>query len=192
MSIRKIQCTNNHYYDGNKYQVCPICGAPERKEENSKSFELRPKPEKQGKEEVAEKIGMFDFLHRKKKSDDMNIADEKTRGLGDMPQTQGGSASHMKTEEKTETQKQISEEVIPEPVKAPPKNEAPLSLSKQVEEKANTIDAKTTGRYTVEETEPVVGWLVATNSTSQGLSFELNDGKKLDRSYAYQQGCIRK
>lgn len=177
MSIRKIQCTNGHYYDGNKYEVCPICGAPEKEENAPKIVELRPKPEKQEKEEVAEKVGMFDFLHRKKKNDDMNIPDDKTRGLGDIPKTQGGGVSPVEAEEKTEIEEQINEEVIPEPVKALPKKETPPSLSKQVEEKANTIDAKTTGRYTTEETEPVVGWLVAITSTSQGLSFELNDGK---------------
>lgn len=177
MSIRKVQCTNGHFFDGNKYELCPICQEPEKEEVAPKIVELRPKPEKQEKEEVAEKIGMFDFLHRKKKVDEINIPDDKTRGLDDIPQTQGGGVSPVDIEEKVEVEEQGNEEVITEPIKVEIKKETPPSLSKQVQEKANTIDAKTTGRYTTEETEPVVGWLVVINSTSQGLSFELNDGK---------------
>lgn len=177
MSIRKIQCTDGHYYDGNKYEVCPICGAPEKEENAPKIVELRPKPEKQEKKESAEKVGMFDFLHRKKKNDDMNIPDDKTRGLGDITQMQGGGVSPIETEEQTEIEEQVNETVILESVNVTPKGETPPSLSKQVEEKVNTIDAKTIGRYTTEETEPVVGWVAAINSTSRGLSFELYDGK---------------
>lgn len=177
MSIRKVQCTNGHFFDGNKYELCPICQAPEKEEVSHKVVELRPRPEKQEKEEVAEKVRMFDFLHRKKKVDEINIPDDKTRGLDDIPQTQGGGVSPVDIEEKVEVEEQGNEEVIPEPTKVQTKKETPPSLSKQVQEKANTIDAKTTGRYTTEDAEPVVGWLVAINSTSQGLSFELNDGK---------------
>lgn len=175
MSIRKIQCTSGHYYDGNRYEVCPVCGAPEKEENTPTIVELRSTSQKQ--EEVADKGGMFEFLHRKKKTEDMNIPDDKTRGLGDIPPTQGGSVPPPEAEEKAQAEAPIEEEEISEPVKEKTNKEIPPSLSRQVEEKANTIDAKTTGRYTTEETEPVVGWLVATKGTSQGLSFELNDGK---------------
>lgn len=177
MSIRKIQCTNGHFFDGNKYEVCPICQAPEKEENAPQIVELRPKPEKQ--EKVVENDGgMFNFLHRKKKNDDMNIPDDKTRGLGDIPNTKGGDVPPADTEEKEGTEpSQKNDEVDPEPAEVETKKETLPSLSKQVEEKSNTIDAKTTGRYTTEEAEPVVGWLVAVNSASQGLSFELNDGK---------------
>lgn len=175
MSIRKVQCTNGHFFDGNKYEVCPICGAPEKEEVAPKVVELRPKPEKQEKEEVAEKVGMFDFLHRKKKMDEINIPDDKTRGLGDMPKHK--EDDHIDSDVIENKEVQMEERDIYSNSSNQKSEEIPPSLSKQVQEKANTIDAKTMGRYTTEEAEPVVGWLVATNSTSQGLSFEINDGK---------------
>lgn len=177
MSIKKVQCANGHFFDGNKYELCPICQSPEKEEVAPKVVELRPKPEKQDKQETAEKVGMFDFLHRKKKNENINIPDDKTRGLGDIPKTQGGDVSSLKAEEDVDIEETKHKEDISKPDKVEIIKETPPPLSSQVEEKANTIDAKTTGRYTTEETEPVVGWLVATSGNSQGLSFELTDGK---------------
>lgn len=167
MSIRKVQCVNGHFFDGNKYDACPLCKAPEKKEpeptHNNKLNQNFEKPEKT--DGGADKGNMFDFLHRKKKNDDINIPDDKTVGLGDVvkaPVVQKQKAEEPKREEPVKQ----ADVVRPAP-----------SLSMQVEQKANTIDAKTTGRYTTEEAEPVVGWLVAVSGDSQGLSFELNDGK---------------
>ena len=167
MSIRKFQCVNGHYFDGNKYALCPICNAPGNEEIAQKVVELRPRPEKQTDDNI-QKAGMFDFLHKKKKNEEINVPIDKTVSLEEICKSK--DSGEVPVEEKVI-------EAACEPIEVVTDVKTPPSLSKQVEEKANTIDAKTTGRYTTEDAEPVVGWLVAINSTSQGLSFELNDGK---------------
>lgn len=173
MSIRKVQCTNGHYYDGNKYELCPVCRAPEKKEEIApQAAEHKSAAEEQGKGRTEEK-GMFDFLHHKKKDEPINIPDDKTRGLGDIPQVR----ENVEPPAEVKIEKEKENEPAPKPVVPEVKKEEAPLLFKQVEEKVNTIDAKTTGRYTTEEVESVVGWLVVTKGVLQGASFELNDGK---------------
>ncbi len=175
MSIKKVQCTGGHFYDGNRYEACPVCGAPERENSAEQAVEVRPKPQKREREENPKNSEMFNFTPRKKNNDDvMNIPDDKTWGLGDSRKKRAEAAEPPARKEDENKARNAAE---PEPVKNEPENEAPPKLSQQVKEKANTIDAKTMGRYTTEENEPVVGWLVATGSNSQGLSFELNEGK---------------
>lgn len=150
MSVKKVQCTNNHYFDGNKYKVCPICGMPDKEEKASVIVEPVIPPHA-----------------------DINKPDDKTIGLGDMPTNTDDKVSYSKEERAADT---AEKDVMPESYDELHERKTPPSLLKQVEEVSN-IDAKTTGRYTVEDTEPVVGWLVATNGASKGLSFEINDGK---------------
>lgn len=190
MEARKTQCINGHFFDGNKYNVCPLCGAVEKEAGTATVVDLRSQREedlKKDKKEKIEKGGFFKFVRSNKTVDELNKSDNPTRGLGgglqpEVPETvpepevekeiKGSEIVNNPKEVETIEQKETREDVILEsiPQKAP-------SLINQVNEKATTIDAKTTGRYTTESAEPVVGWLVCIQGESQGLSFEIYEGK---------------
>lgn len=223
MAIRKTQCINNHFFDGNKYTACPICGAPEKgNNENTDNNELRIVPENvnnilqnvpenaddgpialtddaevENNPENKKKSGLFSFKREKKNKEEINIPDDKTTVLGDLPKVGHTinsdndvkpekvdeevnatvvSAADVKAvnesveEKTTETEDIYSAKAASEPTVAP-------SLTKQIEEKAETVDSKTVGRYTTDNAEPTVGWLVSLKGSTQGMSFELNEGK---------------
>lgn len=190
MEARKTQCINGHFFDGNKYNVCPLCGAAEKEAGAATIVDLRSQREedsKKEKKEKTEKGGFFKFVRSSKSVDELNKSDTPTRGLGGalqpeaqktIPEPEAAKeikeSEDVNTPEEAETinQEETRDSVIPEsiPQKTP-------SLINQVNEKATTIDAKTTGRYTTESAEPVVGWLVCIQGESQGLSFEIYEGK---------------
>lgn len=222
MAIRKTQCINNHFFDGNKYTVCPICGAPEKgNSENVENIEQREVPdtvdifpnvpdnaedgpvaltdveEVEIKPEKKEKTGLFSFKREKKNKEVINIPDDKTTGLGDLPNVEPvvNSDNDVKPEkvdeevkatvvsatdvnavkESVEDKAEEIEDIYSE--KTVSESTATPSLAKQIEEKAETVDSKTVGRYTTDNAEPTVGWLVSLKGSTQGMSFELNEGK---------------
>ena len=210
MDKRVVKCTNGHFFDGNKYEVCPICGEPEVggnatttgaassavNKEAEVPAHMPTEGEKNKKQEIKndgekEKGGFFKFIRTNKNGEEINKPTDKTYGIGTMrpqqesmdesvPQPTPEPVPEPQPEPIPQPVPQLVPHPIPQPVPQPiPQSipEAASSLASQVKQQAGTLDGKTTGRYTTEGAEPVVGWLVATSSVSQGMAFSLYEGK---------------
>ena len=189
--MKKVQCINGHFFDRNRFEICPLCDAVEKEERTATIIDLRLESDDKYLKEKKEKSSFFRFIRPNRNVDEINKSENPTRGLGgnsqqvvndsiveinkeeQMEQLEEANIPENSTSVETESAKiEIVSEVIPEKG-----NEETPSLVYQVNENATTIDAKTIGRYTTETAEPVVGWLVCIQGESQGKSFELYEGK---------------
>lgn len=167
--MKKVQCLNNHFFDRNKFEVCPLCGTPEKEEKISTVIDLRTEGKDELKKDKKEKGGFFRFVRQNRNIDEINKSENPTTGLRGNLSLVIDDTIPMEIES---NQKEEIREVISEKIQ-----ENVPSLVSQVNENATTIDEKTRGRFTKESEEPVVGWLICIQGESQGKSFELHDGK---------------
>ncbi len=200
-----VKCTNGHFYDGDKYMVCPHCGA-------GTGGKKAPEPEKKNH-----------FPWNKNKSDDSNITPVPDRTMGKTFGIFADDTSAVGVFEDKPEELSRKTEIPPEPVvlsktcfvcgktydralascpycvqKAPqsapseekPPQSAPApseSLKEAVKKASSTNQGKTVGFFSMgtassqtapqEVSEPVVGWLVCVKGVHFGESFVVVAGR---------------
>lgn len=201
MTITK--CVNNHYYDAEKYDVCPHCGALPVGSKEPKKAEV-----------VSEKKEYKSFWPKKKKSSNeveiIAVTDETVAGtvgvFGQVDEADNqGVVEEPKKEEvfKQKESKKAEEVTPPTPIVAeaptpifvapptpvveePPKEN---DLLAQVKKVTSDDSDKTVGYFAMKESEAtappkksaslgmVVGWLVCIQGSHLGESFNIYAGR---------------
>lgn len=189
--MKKVQCLNGHFFDRNRFEICPLCDAAQKEERTATIIDLRSESDDKFLKEKKEKSSFFRFIRPNRNVDEINKSDNPTRGLdGNSQQVVNDSIIEINKEDSMEQLEEVNIpetstsietesakiEIVSEVIQEKSIEKIP-SLVYQVNENATTIDEKTRGRYTTETAEPVVGWLVCIQGESQGESFKLYDGK---------------
>lgn len=154
-----LQCTNGHFFDGDKYSVCPHCGAASaggdsKKRERSDSFFHRNKPKTVSRSQSQTGAG-----------DDVTVV---------LPQSNETAVAAVPSVP-------VAEAASSAPV-ASLQSAAPVSPAYQVPSApvAPADDGKTMGFFSSNigvAKEPVVGWLVCVKGMHFGEAFELYAGR---------------
>jgi len=187
--MRKTNCKNGHFFDGDITPICPLCKEPEMTQE-----------EKKGQK------GFFTWFGQDKSSGAVERNDNPTKGFSDMVNGLGVGKVESTSVQLEQPVSQVSDiqtnksevtssstPVQPTPVQSvfQPQPESkteilyPLpgatsqssSLSNELKSIRNSEDPKTVGIYTSVSSEPVVGWIVCVKGESIGESYEIYTGQ---------------
>ncbi len=186
MKITRCSGAEVHFFDGDKYSVCPVCGKPEA--DNNQTSQI--KPESKLQQEAPVKKGFFFGKGKKDKTPAYeevkanNYTEEKECGTVAMTEAvslQMEEPSNPSMPQQASQYSTISKMVPPiPPVPTPVPTPQPISQTtpQPVSTPAASYDsAKTVGVYADANTEPVVGWLICVKGESLGESFNLKAGK---------------
>lgn len=196
MKITRCSGADVHFFDGDKYQVCPVCGKPAI--ENAGGAAASPAPVSQPQHdnraaEPAKHKGLFGLGKKK----DKPVEQHYTPAAPIADTNEGGTIAMTEVLANQSVQKDTA---IPAPIPAPaptPVQEPKVSTISQMvppvppmpeppvaqpipQPQVNRADydsAKTVGVYADANTEPVVGWLICVKGESFGESFNLKAGK---------------
>ncbi len=178
MEVRVTKCQNGHYYDANKYDACPHCGASE--------FTIQDI-----KREPEQKRGWF----KKKKVETMQETSKQSESsfqpasvnsiVVEDVETQG--ALRMEESYSSDVTEGIFESKKDEPpVAAPLEEPREESLLKQVQQVTGDNDGRTMGFFSTSQStssvsagigEPVVGWITCVKGNRLGKSYQLVSGR---------------
>ena len=203
MKITRCSGEEVHFFDGDKYQVCPVCG--KTPVENAGVASASVPVEQPKAEESAKNRGLFGFVRKKEKSVEQNNTslenDEYKTELcvGNVEDVSiyGTVALNEVNDDQTAIDEDDSSIMLPPPTKeeldtteisqmaphVPPMPEPPAktatseSVVNVAVNRAEYDSAKTVGVYADANTEPVVGWLICVKGDSFGESFNLKAGK---------------
>ncbi len=195
MEVNVTKCQNGHYFDKNKHEVCPHCGAgvftlvePEKKKAGKGIFKKKDKEVKVSKKTQITQNNQI-------KVEDVPVTDtskavviEDVKTEGDF--SQGFVTEDVATEGSFEAAKEVTQgrfnNEIKEDTKMETKEQNSTSFSSQLENVTADNDTKTIGMFaakpnkTEEKTfsgEPVVGWLVCLKGKSFGNEYRIVAGK---------------
>lgn len=203
MKITRCSGVEVHFFDGDKYQVCPVCGKPAI-DNASVTPVATPANQQSSNDKVEEPVkhrGLFGFGKKKENVADANNApmpvNEEYDECGTIAMTE--VIANQTVQGDTEAADFMDDAVVmpteamPEEVKVstisqmippvPPMPEAPIQPSEVgidnnvAINRAEYDSAKTVGVYADANTEPVVGWLICVKGESFGESFNLKAGK---------------
>ena len=178
MEVRVTKCQNGHYYDANKYDACPHCGAaeftlqdikrePEQKKGWFKKKKVEPMPETSKQPESSFRSASVNLIV---------VEDVETQGA---LHAEEFSSSDV-TEGLFETAKEETPVMVP--------NEEPQesSLLNQVQQVTGDNDGRTMGFFSTSQSttsvpagigEPVVGWITCVKGNQLGKSYHLVSGR---------------
>lgn len=202
MKITRCSGADVHFFDGDKYQVCPVCGKPAI--ENAGGAQAAPASEahndNKAVNEPAKHKGLFGLGKKNKEKP----VEHYTPAAPVVDTNEGGTIAMTEVLANQSIQRDTA---IPEPVPAPmptptpaampvaepkvstisqmvppvpPTPQPPVQPQAVVQPQINRADydsAKTVGVYADANTEPVVGWLICVKGESLGESFNLKAGK---------------
>ena len=159
-----LQCTNGHFFDGDKYSVCPHCGAASaggdsKKRERSDSIFHRNKPKTVSRSQSQTGAG-----------DDVTVVlpqsnETAVAAIPSVPPVAASSPSAPAASAVAAQQNAVPVSVVPQAVAIPA---------------APADDGKTMGFFSSNigvAKEPVVGWLVCVKGMHFGEAFELYAGR---------------
>lgn len=173
------RCANGHYFDADKYEVCPHCGAA--------SILPKDEPKKEYK-------GLFDKKKKEEQENVVIVPEEtigKTLGLFPKKEAHGGITADTVDEVVPAEEPKAQ----PAPVADIPASNPALtyedaseglgrqqeSLQSEIKKVSSSKEGKTVGFFSTisaeAETEPVVGWLVCIGGKHFGESFNLAAGR---------------
>lgn len=177
MRIVKCSLIPTHFYDADKYDVCPHCAKQGVSSKPSASSQDSQRSDNSkgtiNSSNVSRKSSIFDKTKSKRQNEEKTHSlwsdDDDSDTFTSVQQNSEVSASHMISEtpknlNRTETQQEtpLSFETTEQSIFTP-NNEPPTSLSQQINQvsmSGNISDIKTVAYYDFEDDlEPVVGWL---------------------------------
>lgn len=198
MEVNVTKCQNGHYFDKNKHQVCPHCGAeiftvaePEKKKSGKGLFKKKVKEDKNN-QEISMKTQNNQIL-----IEDVPVTDtSKAVIIEDIP-TEGdfrniniGTEDDIPTEGAFDNGNNVEQEHSNKDAKEDEdmedQNQNNTSLSGQIKKVTADNDTKTIGMFAVKGNktnvntfsgEPVVGWLVCLKGKNFGNEFRIVAGK---------------
>ena len=203
MKITRCSGADVHFFDGDKYQVCPVCGKPSIESAGGAVATPTPVSQPQADNKAAEPAkhkGLFGLGKKKDKPAEPQyvpaapVADTNEGGTIAMTEVLANQSIQRETatpeptpvvapapapvpaaEPKVSTISQMVPPVPPMPEPQPVSQPVPQPMP-QVN-RADYDSAKTVGVYADASTEPVVGWLICVKGESFGESFNLKAGK---------------
>ena len=182
MRITRCQGAESHFFDGDKYTVCPICGSPSSDYSNQGNNSKAA-----GRSEREQNYGVDIGVHEEKNSDFKTPhkpskfrASKKNKEMESDVNTVAvypdnndnssltvavGYGEENKADYKVENNaEKISENIV--------ENKVSEVIEKKIPDTGKTI-----GFYANVSNEPVVGWLICIKGESQGESYNLKAGK---------------
>lgn len=209
MEMNKSKCLNGHWFDADKYSVCPHCGAGK----NAGDVTGEPETSMSTGEDSSERIkkkGLF--WNRKEKNKESEIGttggvSEAARSINTVGIPYGSSVIHSVTTnpkempinpEGLEEHKLPNTEVLFKPVVQHADVEKNEKVPKKEEQNISTVrreidDIKTISVYAnVQGEEPVTGWLVGVRGEYRGSSFNLKAGVNVISRDAGSYICLKK
>lgn len=177
MKITRCSGSEVHFYDGDKYPVCPVCGKPEA--DNNQTSQVKSENKYSGESPV--KKGLFFGKGKKEKTPapEMHKVESVTedRECGTILMSEAVSLQMDEPEIKSSTISKMVPPVppIPQPTPQPTSAVVPQPTPMSVQQSYDS--AKTVGVYADAAVEPVVGWIICVKGESQGESFNLKAGK---------------
>lgn len=197
MKITRCSGVEVHFFDGDKYQVCPVCGNPAIDGDGVASGPV-PSSQNAQNDKVEEPVkhrGFFGFGKKKEKTAEINIATAKV----DEEYDECGTVAMTEVIEKQTIEDDAEDDMLLRPEISMPEDgkvstisqmvpqEPPMPtppVSTVIEQSNNSAinrvaydSAKTVGVYSDANIEPVVGWLICVKGESFGESFNLKAGK---------------
>lgn len=194
MEKNKAQCINGHWFDVDKFSVCPHCGEKKRTGEVTVSQELSISLETETSDK-AKKKGLFWSKREKNKETEIRTTggvSETAASISSVGLTCGNSVTHSTNPNPKE------EPINPEMFEGEnlPRTEVLIKTLGQMTEpavedveikkkefqtvapvKRDIDDIKTISIYATEQgVEPVTGWLVGVRGEYKGSSFQLKAG----------------
>ena len=191
-----IQCVNGHFYDGQKYDFCPHCGATAKKDGGEPSVPIV-------KNEPKSKNSIFGKLKKtaaksKAPSETYGVFDDEehaSASVYDIPKTsqtkEDALAPNVSENKEPPTRKEQSRRVHFESNQTESENvfgdDVPTTDNQRAIESIGNNDGKTFGFFHIEEdvseesnnfvSEPVVGWIVCVSGKHLGESFNVFAGR---------------
>ncbi|MGN0370217.1 MAG: FHA domain-containing protein [Butyrivibrio sp.] len=179
MKITRCSGTDVHFFDGDKYTVCPVCGKP--------SIENVEEPQNQDKKndkEVPHHKGILFGRKNKEKakpSKGYTITPEEEspteQGTIAMTEVLSGQVYADTEEDEWKPEPVVEEKTGNSTISRMVPPIPPMPQAPQTNRSPEYDSAKTVGVYADVQTEPVVGWLVCVKGESIGESFNLKAGK---------------
>lgn len=166
-----IKCENGHHFDGDKYEVCPICGGKSASLDVATTYE-------------EEKPNRIKGLFSRKKENQESIIDEKTTG-----QFIDSPSKAVLVNEDVEIEDDLDPEFPKEGKSEIPQNKGTENLSESIE-KVKSNDEKTMGFFSSgsknsnpensqikHDVDFPVGWLVCVKGNNLGKTFPISAGQ---------------
>lgn len=188
-----LKCSNSHFYDGDKYQICPHCGAVSievsgtklntfPKKEKKKAFLLRKKKEDDTDTEVIRRKDGRD-TEVIEKTVEINMTDDTMQDTLKDSDEKDPIAEKLEENLVDPASDEIGDDMIQSIVDLegnasmlPPKS----TLKDAIKNVTTGSEGKTVGFFSnggEVETEPVVGWLVCIRGKHFGESFNVSAGR---------------
>lgn len=202
-NVNKVKCANGHFFDMNRFSICPICGAggadtasqekppvePSRKMDPvDKTERLGETPDITHTHALGKAGGInwiFDRKHKRKQEAEQKVEPAVQPEPAPQPEPEPPVQ-----EEKPEVQADPAPQPEPQPEPQPqpvpvPRQEPPATGNSLLREVAATGHGATSAlpktvafyNFADTETEPPTGWLVCVKGTHQGQAFACKAGR---------------
>ena len=180
-----VKCVNKHFFDFDKFDVCPHCGAEAENHPTRKADEAPAAPKEKEKKTPAAGSGntggLFDRPGMGRKQQKPAIEEPKADPVPVSP-----IADVRAAEPHEEEPAASAREIIAETPNKPEKSDDPFDFMADITASSNekTMSYFRSGLQTENDskpaaeqsTEPVVGWLIAVGGPSFGQSFKIISG----------------
>lgn len=209
MEKNKAQCMNGHWFDADKFSVCPHCGEKKKGGEVTATHELVASLETENPDKVKKK-GLF--WNRKEKNKEAEI--RMTGGVSEAAANPNverisyensiihsisiNSKEVSLNSEMLESQRLPHTEVLIKPIGKSLNVQGMNSAEVQKKESVTAVkkdidDIKTISIYAnIQGEEPVTGWLVGVRGEYKGNSFNLKTGVNVISRDASAYVCLKK
>ena len=115
--MKKVQCLNGHFFDRNRFEICPLCDAVEKEERTATIIDLRSESDDKFLKEKTEKCSFFRFIRPNRIVDEINKSENPTRGLGENSQQEIHDTSAEEDEKmKSEEAEEVNMVESPKPI----------------------------------------------------------------------------
>ena len=190
--MKPIKCKNGHYYDAEKYTVCPHCNAVGEKNESTENDEYEKrrsfsffKREGTSQKRKTGSSGTVDLANSFKNPQEV-VDQDDSEGFVEWDVSGTERIEHIDSDSE---KKDLTEE---KPLREQPQKieelytgQSNVSQSSSLQEAIQATrsadvsqDTKTIGLFSVgTDTDPVVGWLVCVKGQYVGESFNLKSGR---------------
>ena len=177
--MKLTKCSQNHYYDGDKYEQCPHCNSHAVANRNISGPKLQSVLSESQKPQPS---------HEESTSRTSSVWNRFRHGGSEKTESITARGSRKQDEEMYDCSAQTptmeaATEISSLPVKNVPEAQESASLPplqaavNAIKSNDGTDEMKTMAFYHIASTEPVVGWLVCVKGAYQGESFCLKAGK---------------
>lgn len=169
-----IKCRNGHYYDSDKFGVCPHCRIPDNNSSSNMSNQNVTYSERDissvSPPIISDASGVNDISEQKtirlKQTDSNDIVTESMPQQSPLPPTQPLSQLSSQPASQPNNRPQMPVTTVEDLIKKAASNRKPQD---------NNVTVRFTGNSEIPE--PTVGWLIGINDDYYGECFELKTGK---------------